>query len=94
MWLERSYGDEDDAGSSGKGKGKDDGPREKTPEPTIAAELLVGLFCFSRVSNNNNLIFRQDLVGLIFSATLMQAALSEMNYDANKASSPLERHSH
>lgn len=65
MWLERSYGDEDDAGSSGKGKGKDDGPREKTPEPTIAAELL-------------------DLVGLIFSATLMQAALSEMNYDANK----------
>ncbi|KAF8609300.1 PARP-domain-containing protein [Ceratobasidium sp. AG-I] len=65
MWLERAYGDEDDSGPSDKGKGKDDGPREKTPEPTIGSELL-------------------DFVSLIFSATLMQAALSEMNYDANK----------
>ncbi|QRV76677.1 poly(ADP)-ribose polymerase PARP protein [Ceratobasidium sp. AG-Ba] len=66
MWLERAYGDEEDE-SADKGKGKDDGPREKTPEPTLGPELL-------------------DLVGLIFSASLMQAALSEMNYDANKAS--------
>ncbi|KAG8718118.1 hypothetical protein FRC08_005891 [Ceratobasidium sp. 394] len=65
MWLERAYGDEDDgAQSSDKGKGKDE-QREKTPEPTLGAELL-------------------DLVSLIFSASLMQAALSEMNYDANK----------
>ncbi|KAG9103608.1 hypothetical protein FRC06_009618 [Ceratobasidium sp. 370] len=40
MWLERAYGDDDDgAQSSDKGKGKDE-PREKTPEPTLGAELL------------------------------------------------------
>lgn len=64
MWLERAYGDEEDE-SSDKGKGKDNEPREKTPEPTLGPELL-------------------DLVGMIFSVSLMQAALSEMNYDANK----------
>ncbi|KAG9126988.1 Isocitrate dehydrogenase [NADP], mitochondrial precursor (Oxalosuccinate decarboxylase) [Ceratobasidium sp. 392] len=75
MWLERAYGDDDDgAQSSDKGKGKDDGPREKTPEPTLGPELLA-------ILNTPE----QDLVGLIFSASLMQAALSEMNYDANKA---------
>lgn len=40
MWLERAYGDDEDD-STAKGKGKDDGPREKTPEPTIGPELLV-----------------------------------------------------
>ena len=60
MWLERAYGDDDDNGSSDKGKGKDDGPREKTPEPTIGTELLVSSFtwvdclqtiisCFNRI---------------------------------------------
>ncbi|CAE6411315.1 unnamed protein product [Rhizoctonia solani] len=63
MWLERAYGDDED---EDKGKGKeDDGPRAKTPEPTLGAELL-------------------DLASLIFSVSLIQAALSEMNYDANK----------
>ncbi|ELU41787.1 PARP-1-like protein [Rhizoctonia solani AG-1 IA] len=65
MWLERAYGDDDEE-DNGKGKAKDeDGPRAKTPEPTLGAELL-------------------DLASLIFSASLIQAALSEMNYDANK----------
>ncbi|CAE6521178.1 unnamed protein product [Rhizoctonia solani] len=63
MWLERAYGDEEE--DNDKGKGKDDGPREKTPEPTLGPELL-------------------DLASLIFSVSLIQAALSEMNYDANK----------
>ncbi|CAE6529036.1 unnamed protein product [Rhizoctonia solani] len=65
MWLEREYGD-DEKEDNGKGKGKEeDGPRAKTPEPTLGAELL-------------------DLASLIFSVSLIQAALSEMNYDANK----------
>ncbi|CUA76808.1 poly [Rhizoctonia solani] len=64
MWLERAYGDEEE--DNGKGKGKEeDGPRAKTPEPTLGPELL-------------------DLANLIFSVSLIQAALSEMNYDANK----------
>ncbi|KAG8758365.1 hypothetical protein FRC11_003813 [Ceratobasidium sp. 423] len=64
MWLERAYGDEE--GDNDKGKGKEeDGPRAKTPEPTLGTELL-------------------DLASLIFSVSLIQAALSEMNYDANK----------
>jgi hypothetical protein len=41
MWLERAYGDDED---EDKGKGKeDDGPRAKTPEPTLGAELLVSI---------------------------------------------------
>ncbi|KAH7344899.1 poly polymerase catalytic domain-containing protein [Rhizoctonia solani] len=66
MWLERAYGDDEEDNDNGKGKGKEaDGPRAKTPEPTLGAELL-------------------DLASMIFSVSLMQAALSEMNYDANK----------
>ncbi|KAJ1311334.1 hypothetical protein OPQ81_009829 [Rhizoctonia solani] len=64
MWLERAYGDEEEDNDKGKGK-EEEGPRAKTPEPTLGAELL-------------------DLAGLIFSVSLIQAALSEMNYDANK----------
>lgn len=42
MWLERAYGDDDEQDTDSKGKGKEvDGPREKTPEPTLGAELLV-----------------------------------------------------
>lgn len=44
MWLERAYDDEEEQDSDGKGKGKaSDGPREKTPEPTLGTELLVSL---------------------------------------------------
>jgi hypothetical protein len=90
MWLERAYGDEEDdqALDKGKGKGKDE-PREKTPEPTIGAELLVSS-CFAlRIIMNYNASSEQELMGLIFSASLMQAALSEMNYDANKVNNTL-----
>ncbi|QRV91511.1 ribosomal protein L16p/L10e [Ceratobasidium sp. AG-Ba] len=61
MWLERAYGEEEDE-SADKGKGKDDGPREKTP--------------------NLRLVLRPCRVDLL--SKPQQAALSEMNYDANK----------
>jgi hypothetical protein len=85
MWLERAYGDEEDDQALDKGKGKDE-PREKTPEPTIGAELVVSCWLVLRLIMSHNALSEQDLVGLMFSASLMQAALSEMNYDANKVS--------
>ncbi|CAE6504809.1 unnamed protein product [Rhizoctonia solani] len=45
MWLEREYGDDEEE-DNGKGKGKEeDGPRAKTPEPTLGPELLVSIIC-------------------------------------------------
>ncbi|KAL6305692.1 poly polymerase catalytic domain-containing protein [Sparassis latifolia] len=70
QWLERSFeDDEDDNDNNGSGEGSSSQKEKEEPEKIPDSILAAEI---------------QALCRLIFSASLIQATLSSMNYDANK----------
>ena len=81
VWIERSYDDEDDGQDDAKAGSSSKKEEEKIPDSTLPAEIQVSTTSAGR---SPQLTWTQMLCRLIFNASMIDATLSSMNYDANK----------